>query len=409
MARAKKLSDRGLTVKQLLSVTPEYVKYNGGYVSVTKAKKVTTKGKTTFSCKTRTNVLGEKPREHVQTIEILDGKPLVEGGHIKLTCDCDFHKYTCEVALARHGASSIIHSNGEFPYQTNPRGVPLVCIAKGEKVTTNRGLIPIEDVKVGDEVLTLEGYEPVSNAICTGHRAVIEVKTWSGRSVRLTPDHLVYAIKPGDYRARWVEAETLTNQDYIVSLIAQVDSKVRYKDLNPKMVILGFLIAEWGETGYKPVSDKVYAEIKMFAREVNLQIDLVDNHIEPKGPTLDICARYGIKNDSATQRLPLSFFALPHIDIVSLLYGLFTGDGWISEEGNAATYGTSSEQLALDVQNLLAQKGINSRISLEVTGDNDTLMYLVRPTTEGVQRLVSLLPYLRKYDYTLAFIPLFRT
>lgn len=127
MARAKKLSDRGLTAKQLLDITPEYIKYNGGYVSVTKAQKVNKKGQTVFQCKTRTNVLGEKPRDHTQTLTILDGTPISKDGRIKVDCDCDFHKYTCEVALHRYGAADIIHSNGDFPYQTNPRGAAIVC------------------------------------------------------------------------------------------------------------------------------------------------------------------------------------------------------------------------------------------------------------------------------------------
>lgn len=44
-----------------------------------------------------------------------------------VTCDCAFFLYNCEVALARAGSSSVIHSNGKRPVVTNPKLIPYVC------------------------------------------------------------------------------------------------------------------------------------------------------------------------------------------------------------------------------------------------------------------------------------------
>lgn len=116
----------GLTAKQILKATPTYIKYNGGFVTPTKIKfDPQTK---TYICETVTKVLGEPERKHKQSIQVVKGEKLSDrGAFIKISCDCDFHCYTCEVALNRWGASDIVYSNGEHPFVTNPRLVPSTC------------------------------------------------------------------------------------------------------------------------------------------------------------------------------------------------------------------------------------------------------------------------------------------
>lgn len=42
-------------------------------------------------------------------------------------CDCSDFTFRCEVALALHGSSAVINSNGALPNSTNPTGIPRVC------------------------------------------------------------------------------------------------------------------------------------------------------------------------------------------------------------------------------------------------------------------------------------------
>lgn len=44
-----------------------------------------------------------------------------------ITCDCEYFKFHCEVADTRRGSSDVIHSNGKYPREKNPRGVAHVC------------------------------------------------------------------------------------------------------------------------------------------------------------------------------------------------------------------------------------------------------------------------------------------
>jgi len=125
--RVKKHANKGngLSAHYMLSRTPKYVRSRGGYVKMVSAKVL--KRRPLWRTITRTNVLGERPRKHYQEIEILSGDSISNKDKLKVSCDCGFFQYTCEVALFLRGAADIIYSNGEMPVHTNPKKVPLVC------------------------------------------------------------------------------------------------------------------------------------------------------------------------------------------------------------------------------------------------------------------------------------------
>lgn len=76
-----------------------------------------------------------------------------------------------------------------------------ICIAGGQLVTTRRGEIPIENVVVGDEVITHLGrWRRVTATHDRGEKEVIAV-SGGGRQVLATPEHLLYTSRG------WVEAQ----------------------------------------------------------------------------------------------------------------------------------------------------------------------------------------------------------
>lgn len=124
--RRSRLSDRGLTIRTILKNTPRYIFNTSEHVKV-KQLQLTKDGSQARSI-TLTEVLGERPRKHIQEIILVSGDSFKQPrARIALSCDCEFFLYTCEVALYRYGAASIKYSNGEFPYSTNPRGIPCCC------------------------------------------------------------------------------------------------------------------------------------------------------------------------------------------------------------------------------------------------------------------------------------------
>jgi len=63
------------------------------------------------------------------------------------------------------------------------------CLVAGTKIQTSNGNVNIEDVRVGDEVLTLEGPCAVTNTFVFDDKDVYEVGFEDGTTVRCSADH----------------------------------------------------------------------------------------------------------------------------------------------------------------------------------------------------------------------------
>ena len=96
---------------------------------------------------------------------------------------------------------SIEGKNGVLPEEDAIGAGDQGCIAKGSLVTTDEGLKKIENVKIGDSVLTSKGFKKVVQAKRTGFKEIIKLRTNLGTVLCLTPDHLVKTD------LGWVEAE----------------------------------------------------------------------------------------------------------------------------------------------------------------------------------------------------------
>ena len=90
------------------------------------------------------------------------------------------------------------------------------CLPEGSKVHTNGGLINIEDIVVGDEVLTTYGYKKVSNKFIQGSQPVYSFITKNG-TFNCTNNHKMAVLtENNDYV--WIEAGNLnTNNKLILS------------------------------------------------------------------------------------------------------------------------------------------------------------------------------------------------
>lgn len=87
-----------------------------------------------------------------------------------------------------------------------------ICVAKGELIQTHRGKVPIEDVHINDWVMTRSGWRQVSSAGLSRRNAeLLEIRTKRG-SVRVTPDHLLWAD------GAWRRADELVRGSVVVCL-----------------------------------------------------------------------------------------------------------------------------------------------------------------------------------------------
>lgn len=92
------------------------------------------------------------------------------------------------------------------------------CVARGSKVVTQRGEIPVEQVSLADQVLTRVGWKPVQHVTHMGSKRTIDVGLSNGRTLRVTPDHKVLTS------AGWVEAGSLRLGSALVACDAGADA-----------------------------------------------------------------------------------------------------------------------------------------------------------------------------------------
>lgn len=74
------------------------------------------------------------------------------------------------------------------------------CIAEGERVLTNKGLVPIEQVEVGDRVWTKKGFVRVNGVLSNGRKPVFRVKDDLGYEVKATEKHVFCSEENGSLR-----------------------------------------------------------------------------------------------------------------------------------------------------------------------------------------------------------------
>ena len=90
------------------------------------------------------------------------------------------------------------------------------CLPKGSLVHTNNGLCKIENMNIGDKVLTYDGtYEDVNMVFIQGKQKLITIKTNDG-FFKCTPNHKMAVLtKINEYK--WKTAETLNKDDILIS------------------------------------------------------------------------------------------------------------------------------------------------------------------------------------------------
>lgn len=91
------------------------------------------------------------------------------------------------------------------------------CIGYGTRVFAAHGMLPIQDIQVGDLVLTSSGeYRPVLNKFIQGVQDVLEIRT-TAASIRCTANHRV-AVYDGLRSYKWKRSCELQKGDRLISV-----------------------------------------------------------------------------------------------------------------------------------------------------------------------------------------------
>jgi len=99
------------------------------------------------------------------------------------------------------------------------------CMAEGTIVHTKKGMIKIEDVVEGDEVMTDIGYKKVTEAVDQGVQEVITITTETGMLFSCTPDHRIAVLSSGKGEYTFKHAEDIGEDDRLLFITHAIDGE----------------------------------------------------------------------------------------------------------------------------------------------------------------------------------------
>ncbi len=266
------------------------------------------------------------------------------------------------------------------------------CFVKDTMVLTEKGLIPIQDLKIGDKVYTQNGLENVSELYIMPKRPLLKVTLKNGIENIATKSQM-FKVMTREWEFKWKEAKDLKIGDHIIikSSFPEIDEEVKIGDkkLNSNIAyMLGFLMSDgWIENdtraGFYSNSESIINRVKEVL-EIEFEyvptIEIKDYEYMNanglitvnRGFTIRINRKvinqylietFGLHNLGAeTKHIPAQILRSPKQVIFSFISGLMDGDGSVHKERNIIHYGSISYKLCKDLALLLQHFDIHGHI-----------------------------------------------
>ena len=278
-------------------------------------------------------------------------------------------------------------------------GIGVSCLCPGTKIYTDKGIVEIQDVKIGDKVITHMGkWSEISNIITkefNGAMTKIQIAGYSNNTdeYKFVDNHELYVKRNGIWS--WVGCEELEIGDIVGEPILKQDrnstrpamniceritcskkwNKKRIESTPDLQRFLGYFMGDgsinleegciqidFGLEEQQFVNDSKEILQKRFDKS-STEINKSDNVIRLK------CYSKGLANwmnnhcyDSAGKKhYPWSIEKLTNSECMNLLCGLVRSDGTISE--SQITFGNSNTKLILLAKQLFSRIGIASSVS----------------------------------------------
>lgn len=277
------------------------------------------------------------------------------------------------------------------------------CFVKDTLVTTVTGLIPIQDVQVGDQVFTQQGVKPVIDLYEMPPRPLFKISLSNGISVTATPSQkLKVFTEQGKFA--WKSIKDLQPDEWLairntypqLEEINLSDFHGECKTLNKNIAyILGMLVSDgWVSADYGKLRKR---RLGFCSSEPSVMQRLIDCfkyefHYSPAIETKNYLLKrkngdtsrntlYSIRINNAeindyiihelnipedfkavTKFIPTKILTSPQDVMFSFISGLIDGDGSIAKKGRPVIiYASVSETLINQIQIILQSLGIFSQ------------------------------------------------
>jgi site-specific DNA-cytosine methylase len=178
----------------------------------------------------------------------------VLGGSVAWHCQYDpedRHQYAARI-LAHHwpdvpnlGDVTAVDWTQVEPVDVLTAGFP--CFPAGTLITTSTGLRPIEDLAVGDMVLTHKRrYRPVIQTMHRNASKVLRVKAMGAPLITTTDEHPFYVRRNRDSAPEWIPAKDLQRGVFV----ALPDTDIDKRDVSEGELARWYLVGRWLGDGW---------------------------------------------------------------------------------------------------------------------------------------------------------------
>lgn len=267
------------------------------------------------------------------------------------------------------------------PYKKSARTVG-DCLVAGTEVLTVKGIKYIEDISIGDEVVTREGPKPVLKTFIRKEQPTLEIK-WKGGSIQGTLDHKLLVLSKGSFK--WIPLRNVKSGDLLVMPKSSLDyikssnseakrnlaylaghyagngwtdtesnlNKISFCSTNQKNIeFVSSLLDKLGLT-----SNKIYKHTK----NRNIPIFVLTLGVEDSSSLRDLWKVSHILGEHTSEHKRIPNWCLKYSDtIVEALAGLFDTDGHVGK--HKLNYTTTSSKLAQQVSLMYRLMGIPNYI-----------------------------------------------
>ena len=267
------------------------------------------------------------------------------------------------------------------------------CLPSDALVHTKGGLIPIKDVEIGQEALTFNGYQKITNKFVQGVQKLVKIITQDG-DFRCTPDHKMAIlnrigeykmtktcdIKPGD---RMISPRIAVEGNEDVKMPCFVNATIRDKinisipNLDQDMSWLIGVYQGDGcvkqdsavcvRLGEENIANKIKEQFQRFSPGMTVTISKIEDkncfNINASSKQLCYFFKTYIKQSNTCIKIPEFIWKTTLQNRLSYITGLMDSDG-STQHRPVIVLSTIYESFAREVQNLLYSCGLESRLKL---------------------------------------------
>ncbi|MBI2574859.1 DNA gyrase subunit A [Candidatus Woesearchaeota archaeon] len=319
------------------------------------------------------------------------------------------------VLYAMYHDLGLLHNK---PYRKSARIVG-ECFVKDTLVLTERGILPIQDVKRSDNVYTQNGLKSVSELYIMPEKQLLSVKLMNGLQNTVTLSQK-FKVLGKNLEFEWKEAKDLIKGDYLVL-------KAEYPDIKENIelgtfagrkiflgasiaYILGLLISDgWLELAknrlffFSTSKESIDRVKRVLADEFGYAavVENKDYDFEQYGIVV-LRKAYQIRINSSklnsflveslklhnisaySKRIPAQILRSPKKVIFSFVSGLVDGDGSVHKSRSVIHYGSVSEKLIDQLQVMMLHLGI---LGMKYRDDN------LRPSFSNSKEIMGKMPF----------------